>query len=120
MSKMGRIVLSILLLLGVTSVEVLADGTETIGPPSVPISAGSGILASGTGLHAQPGEINMVIPNGVAISQVLLYWEGEHVEGTAGDNTIVVNGIEVIGTLIGGPTLFFSNVLFSSFRADYT
>lgn len=106
------VVIVSIILIGPSSAKLMAEGTETLGPALIPIRAGSGILAAGTGLVSQPGEIKFnIIPPGAAIKQVLLYWEGQ-MEGTvkwipvAGDDTISVNGNPVIGHLIGGPTLF--------------
>jgi len=98
-----------------------ADGTETLGIPSLNIAPGKGIVAAGTGLVSQPGLIEFDVPAGEEIQQVLLYWSGEF--RTLDDDTIEVDGVEVPGTLIGGPTFFFSfqgSVYSSSYRADIT
>ena len=118
-----------LILLGVFLVlspqAVFADGTETLGTPSLKdISTGTGVIASGTGLITQPGTIYISIPDSVDVKQVLLYWEGYHTS-PEGDDTILVNGIEVTGILIGGPTFFYidkysRDVYTSSYRADIT
>jgi hypothetical protein len=113
------------LLLGtVISVAAYANGSETLGVPSIPIASGSGIVVKGVGLElGQPGTINLTIPAGATIKQVLLYWEGQHTT-PAGDNTIVVGGNPVTGALIGGPDYFFtlsgSLVYSSTYRADIT
>ena len=39
---------------GVTVNMAMADGTETLGAPSIPIAAGTGIIVEGTGLFSQP------------------------------------------------------------------
>lgn len=99
-----------------------ADGTESLGPPSVGIAAGTGIVVGGTGLISQPANLAVSVPAGSAVAQVLLYWEGQH-RGPAGDDTIVIDGTEVTGTLIGGPTFFFNfggDVMVSAYRADIT
>ncbi len=100
----------------------LADGTETLGVPSVPIAAGSGTSIGGTGLRdlmSAPFDVN--VPADASVSQVLLYWEGFALqEATGFDDTAVINGTEVTGTLIGGPTLFFPNAWSSTYRADIT
>ncbi len=106
--------------LGIQSRDVFADGTETLGLPSIPIASGTGIVAAGTGLSSQPGTIDIKVPDGATINQVLLYWEGQMIGDLVGDNTIVVNGTEITGTPIGGQTFFFGNVFSSSFRADIT
>lgn len=111
-----------LLLYGPLAVDVLADGTETLGPPSIPITSGSGIVSAGTGLLTQPGMIDLEVPTGAAIKQVLLYWECQFFNsaGADADNTIAVNSTEITGALIGGPAFFFNNVHSASFRADIT
>ncbi|MCB9849723.1 MAG: hypothetical protein H6817_03370 [Phycisphaerales bacterium] len=98
-----------------------ADGTETLGVPSVDIAAGAGFVAAGTGTVDQPGLIEFDVPSGESVNQVLLYWSGEYRD--TDDDTITVNGVEVTGTLIGGPTFFYSyqgNVNVTAYRADIT
>jgi hypothetical protein len=109
-----------------------ADGTETLGPASIPIASGSGVVAAGVGLAlGQPGNINLSVPAGATIKQVLIYWEGESFVSTPADDTIEVNGNSVAGTLIGGPTIIFGkenppgsgifeNVYTATHRADIT
>ena len=100
-----------------------ADGSEALGPPSIPIAGGSAIAVAGTGLQNQPSTIDLAIPFGTTVNQVLIYWEGMSSTPT-GDETIVVGGIEVTGALIGGPTFFFNNPFgphySSTYRADIT
>jgi len=110
-----------LLLLMLSSPAVLADGTETLGTPSIPIASGTGIVANGTGMVSQPGTITLTVPNGVTVQQVLLYWEGQMRTNVAGDDTIRINGTtSVTGSLIGGPAFFFNRAYSSVFRADIT
>ncbi|MGA9117560.1 MAG: SdrD B-like domain-containing protein [Bacteroidota bacterium] len=93
--------------LAVQAAPALADGTEALGAPLIPVAAGSGIVMEGVGLAtAQPGVINLQVPAGAVVKQVLLYWEGQS-SSPAPDSTITVNGTEVTGTRIGGPTLFY-------------
>ena len=110
----------ILVCLGVMlgSASVRADGTETLGPPSIAIASGTGIVAAGTGMISQPSQIDIDVPGTVV--QAILYWEGQETTNVAGDDTIVADGVEVAGTLIGGPTFFFSGAHSSAFRADIT
>ncbi len=103
-----------------------ADGNETLGTPSITIASGSGFVAAGVGLTlSQPGVINLNVPLGVTINQVLLYWEGQH-STPNGDNQITANANNVIGTLIGGPDFFFNEnngtlpIYSSTYRADIT
>lgn len=106
----------------VLTVEVRADGTETLGPASVPIPRGSGFVEGGTGLLTQPGSISVDVPADATVRQVLLYWAGQQPgpPSPTRDNTIRIEGIEVNGELIGGPTNFFADIWTSSFRADIT
>ncbi|MHC4633890.1 MAG: DUF7467 domain-containing protein [Planctomycetota bacterium] len=93
---------AVLMLVGVTTVGTLADGTEVLGPPSIATASGSGIVAAGTGLNWQPGTITIDVPSGAIVNQVLLYWYGRgNADGVTGDDTIVVDGNLVMGTLIG-------------------
>lgn len=97
-----------------------ADGTETLGTPSVTIAEGSGVATGGTGMQdQQPASFTVTVPAGATVKQVLLYWEG-HFDSGGPDATIVINGNAVTGTLIGGPTLFFGNVQATVYRADIT
>jgi hypothetical protein len=104
--------------------QALADGTETLGPSSTPISAGTGVVAEGTGMISQPGSITVEVPIGAEINQVLLYWEGFMQTNVAGDDTISVSTggppVSVTGSLIGGPAFFFSGAYASTYRADIT
>jgi hypothetical protein len=105
---------------------VSADGTETLGPPSIPIATGTGVAVGGVGLeHAQPGVIDVAVPSGATVKQVLLYWEGHSSTANGGDDTVTVNGQDVQGVLIGGPTFFFQTPAdgdhySSTYRADIT
>ena len=108
----------------VTMGIVWANGTEILGPPDIAIQSGTGVVSAGTGMIAQPGAINIDVPAGATVKQVLLYWEGFMAADAPGDSTILVAkggpSTEVAGTMIGGPTLFFSGAWASAFRADIT
>ncbi len=98
-----------------------ADGTETLGTPSIAIADGSGIASGGTGLEdMQPASFDVVVPAGATVNQVLLYWEGFANDEFGGDDTITLDGISITGTLIGGPTRFFPGAFSSTYRADIT
>ncbi len=105
-----------------TTAMVVADGTETLGPPAdLAVASGTGIVAGGTGLESQPGEIEIEVPAGATVNQVILYWGGEF--RVADDDTITIEGQEVTGDLIGGPTFFYNwqgDVFVSAYRADIT
>jgi len=111
-----------------------ADGTETLGAASLGLESGTGIVAAGIGLNAGgaapfsnvDGTIDVTVPAGATVSQVILYWAGQMLDDDAGmndDATIVVNGNSVTGALIGGPTFFFSSggrVNVDGYRSDIT
>jgi hypothetical protein len=109
-----------LIISAIQPVSVFADGTETLGPPGIPIAAGTGIVAAGTGLATQPGDINFTVPAGATVEQVLLYWEGQDLNTFTGDDTITVNGSDVTGTQIGGPVFWLDNGVSTTYRADIT
>jgi len=95
-----------------------AEGTETLGPPLRPIEQGSSVIVTGVGMNPQPVMLNVEVPADAAVKQAWLYWLGESLAGTHPDATIVVNGVEVVGDLLGGNTPFFSVIESHSFRAD--
>lgn len=108
---------------GISTTGVMADGTETLGVPSIGIAQGSGVIAAGTGLYIQPGTIEINIPAGTKVNQVLLYWEGQ--QNIISDvNTIRINGELITGNSIGGPTeipFWYDFFKYSStYRADIT
>ena len=114
-------VLAVAAVCGMIAGPAWADGTETLGAPGIAIASGSGIVAGGTGLVTQPGTIELNVPEGATINQVLLYWTGELRQ--TDDDTVLVNGVEVTGSLIGGPAFFFNyqgQVHVSAYRADIT
>jgi hypothetical protein len=117
--------LVVTLVMGVSLNMAWADGTETLGPPSISIASGSGIVAGGTGLETQPNTINVTVPAGSTINQVLLYWGDRFENGLSGDDTVTVGGFPVAGTLIGGPTpaafsLDGTGKVSTGYRADIT
>jgi len=96
------------------------NGTETLGPPTIDIATGSCFAQGGVGMVApSDGIINIDVPMGSTITQVLLYWAGG-TTGAPGDDMIKIDGNDVTGELIGGPTNFFSNYWFSAYRAEIT
>jgi hypothetical protein len=100
-----------------------ADGTEALGPPGITIQGGTGIVGAGIGLRDGPGTIDIDVPIGASIEQVLLYWSCLVRDAANRDNTVTVNTIPVVGdplTGIGGPTTFFASTQGISFRADIT
>lgn len=108
----------------------LADGTETLGPPSIPIASGSASLIAGVGTQQYadaPVSFTFDVPAGANVKQVLAYWAGHTTgsstggpAGTEPDPQIALNGKEVGGQLIGGPSNFYVLEYFSTYRADVT
>ena len=95
-----------------------SDGSEQLGTPSIAVEQGTDIVAGGVGVKfVQPSSISIDVPEG-DIEQVLIYWQC--LDRDNGDNDISVAGNNVVGTIIGGPTLFFSDVNSTAFRADIT
>jgi len=108
-----------------SSICLAFEGTETLGPPAIPIAPGTDILIGGVGLKTgQPDSISLAVPAGVTVQQVIAYWEGQ--AATAGEqgatDTIFMNGMPVMGVRIGGPTNWpvSTPVWTSSYRADVT
>jgi hypothetical protein len=101
------------------------NGTETLGDIPVALAPGTGIAVGGVGTRdTQPGTIVVTVPGAATVKQVLIYWQGDNPTET-GDDQIIVEGNNVIGTLIGGPTLFYVNASGeprngTTFRADIT
>lgn len=126
MRKLSAVVAVVVALLSLTPPRMgRTEGTETLGPPAVPVVAhASGIAVGGTGLFTLPAAITLDLPADARVRQVLLYWEGEFQGGGAGGDTIDVNGRDIRGSLVGGPSRFFpqtsGDVLSSSYRADVT
>lgn len=109
-----------------------ADGTDELGPPSIGIADGSGFVASGVGLSAmgdgQPGIIDITVPDGATVQQVLLYWDGA-IRGDFGatdpqlgvtTDIVQVNGFDVEGVFIGGRQFSNGGAQQLAFRADIT
>jgi LPXTG-motif cell wall-anchored protein len=101
-----------------------ADGTETLGPPSVTLARGTGIAVGGVGLMAQPAALEVTVPGDATVEQVLLYLESGHrpgdASGEAHDATVRLDGTEVATELIGGATPFYGTVQTATHRADVT
>ena len=114
-----------LLSFGTFPYEVFAEGTETLGPASITIQTGTEIVAKGVGLMIKPNFLNFNVPLNTTVKQVLLYWNGMTAPLPEGPTRLIsVNGNNVTGILIGGPTdvdgrlavIDYSN----TYRADIT
>jgi len=94
------------------------DGTEMLG--EIAIVPGSGFAEGGVGMvGTDSGVLDITVPAGATVEQVLLYWMGGSTDDI-GDDTIEVDGNPVTGSLIGGPTNFYENMDFRAYRADVT
>jgi hypothetical protein len=133
--RMGRRVSAVLGALFALTAMILvppspasADGTETLGPATIPIAEGTGIVVAGTGLFVQPSSFDVVVPADAVVEQVILYWESGHqngdLSGEFSDETINVNGIELTAPHAGGPSVFYQrdgvDVITSTHRVDIT
>ena len=116
--RMSLIFGTALLLAAGGSTGALADGTETLGPPSIAIGSGTGVSVGGVGLAGGAATLNVTVPAGASVVQVLVYWSGEY--KNIDDDSLTIDGTPITGSLIGGPRNFFSNVLFTTYRADVT
>jgi len=103
---------------------LLADGTEQLGAPvGLTLAEGDGVVAAGVGLViSQPGTLNVQVPAGATVKQVLLYVSGYHDNiNPAATMTFKVNSQDVTAERIGGPVLFaLPNYCPASYRADIT
>lgn len=123
---------AVLLSAAVSATSAFADGTETLGPPSVSISpSATRVLAAGVGMTGfvnAPNSFAVNVPADATVHQVLLYWGGHFSTGVftgAPDNAISVNGNAITGTQIGGPAFFFGipgpvDEHFVTYRSDVT
>ncbi len=100
------------------------DGNETLGPPvALTVASGSEVLVAGVGMKDKfEGTINLDVPDGVTVKQVIAYWEGQALsadeQGATDD--VLLNGAPVTGLRIGGPTNFFFSRWSTTYRADVT
>ena len=104
---------------------VQADGTESLGEPSIPIAAGTAVLMKGVGLiDVQPGTITIDVPANLTVLQGLLYWEGfDHSQTGQGDTDVITidaggGPVAIEGQRIGGPTRFYGGAWASTYRFD--
>lgn len=106
------------------SASALADGTETLGVPlGIQMAAGTDYVLAGVGLaDSGTGTVLASIPEGSTIRQVLAYWDGLALNPNlpSQNDTILLNGLEVTGTRIGGPSNFVGPYNSFAYRADVT
>ena len=112
---------SLLLALGTSA---FAEGTETLNAPTgIQLQQGTDYILAGAGLaDTGVGTASLFVPDGASVVQVLAYWDGLALENDlpGSTDTIELNGIEVTGTLIGGPSAFIGQFNSFSYRADVT
>ena len=104
-----------------------AQYVETLGPATIPVASGSDIISAGTGLYdTGEGSIELDIPAGVTVKQVLLYWGGRALTGVPYDDDLVLSGtpvtgapVNVTGVLVGEAALPEPLPAFT-YRADVT
>jgi hypothetical protein len=103
-----------------------ADGTETLGDPSIPIADGSDAIVAGVGMQTAvdaPRSFDVTVPAGATVEQVLAYWQGQITSGFGPDrpdDAVSVNGNAVTGSAVGFPTNPYLGELFYTYRADIT
>lgn len=110
-------------LLGAQLQSVHADGTESLGTPSIAIQNGTGIVGGGVGLveGAGIGFVDFDVPLDATILQVLVYWNGfDEDPALEAIRAVRLDGNLVFGDLIGGSTLFFGKNNSYTYRADIT
>jgi hypothetical protein len=108
--------------------QVVADGTEQLGPPvGLTVASGTGIIAAGVGLDngTGMGTIEFTVPAGAVVKQVILYWEGQTTYGGPLEHNFFVNGEAVNasdpldetdgGDRIGAPIKFYYNESLGSY-----
>ena len=77
-----------------------AQYVETLGPTTATLAPGTGIVTAGVGLFDDgEGTIDITIPAGATVEQVLLFWSGR--DNLEQDDEVVVDGTPVTGTLVG-------------------
>lgn len=114
---------------GILCTAAFADGTETMGPVSIPLASGTDTIQVGVGMDDFPiGVIEFTVPEGSTVRQALLYWEGsndnpgemgdvENANMDIGDG----NGYQLVPSQrIGGESDFLFGGWIATYRADIT
>jgi hypothetical protein len=93
-------------------------------PVGLSIADGTGYVAAGVGLSlGQPDDIQITVPPGANVAQVLLYWEGHSSTplDVPATDTILVNGLDATGSFIGGGIgVLTGDTQYLTYRADIT
>ena len=96
-----------------TSTDVDSPNVEAANP--LAFAEGSvGIVTGGVGLASQPASFSVTVPNDATVVEAAFYWDGRARTNSTGDDTIFINAVEYVGTLVSG---FFpgSNPYYSMF-----
>src|SRR5262245_63207844 len=101
-------------LIAAVTAPALADGNETLGPASLKLAKGTGVVSATTGTGPAPGSLEIEIPAKAEAKQILIYWQGSE----AADSVRLVNGVEVHGVAVGRTENHAGGD--ATFRADIT
>ncbi len=116
-------VLSAALLFGATA-PAFADGSQMLGVPlGIGAPTGTRMIVAGQGVRdGQPQNLNIVIPAGATIRQVVAYWAvvDWDLAKLAATDSITLAGQAVNGQRIGDPALLFNTGYNAAYRADVT
>lgn len=112
------------LLLCAASVSAHADGTQMLGVPlDLAAPSGTRMIVAGVGVRdGQPQNLNIAIPAGATVRQVVAYWSAVDwdLAKLATTDDIRLNGATVVGKRIGDPSLLFNTGYNASYRSDVT
>lgn len=97
-----------------------AEGDEEIGEAQLELAEATGVVMGGVSLLDQPATLDVEVPAGATVEQVLVHWVGMHWADVSGDDTLTLDGSEITGTLIGGPVKYSWRWRTSAYRADIT
>jgi hypothetical protein len=104
-----------------------ADGDETLGPPDLTLAAGTGVVVAGVGMQANlntPATIDVDVPSGAEVKQVLVYWQGQHSSNlwpaSVPDGEITLNGNPVTGVWTATSINPYFGERFYTYRYDAT
>ncbi len=116
------------MVLGVSS--IYAEGNEGLFEAQIAVQSGSGFVAAGTGLDIEPGLLNIDVPAGSTITQVLMYWNGSELAPVSAGNSLELDGTTVMGRPVSDPLYFFTcndcgagldgDHYYTTYRADIT
>jgi len=124
-SRSGQVALASLALSALSALAPVAhaEGTEQLGAPALTLAAANRLAAAGVGtLPNGSGLLDITLPVGANVRQVLVYWEGLDLgPNDHGDTaTIALDAQLVTGVRVGGPSDLFGASWSSTFRADVT